>query len=183
MLQIYEKERRIKEEKEKIEKEKRNIDLVILSNKYQEEKNKIEEKKRKEYYKSILDLQTKEKDQEKLKKYAMDEKEKILNGQLIRKIEKNEEYDFKGIPGVYKSISPLRSSLSRGYQTSALPHEYTYNSMRNENKLCYPEDKQKLSYENGLEKHNPITNPVGDISPSQSQKNFYRGRGLSNLKL
>lgn len=175
-------EKALKKQLEKAEqaREKEYIDAVIIRNKKNEAKAKEIEKTRQENYRQVLNSQSILKKYEKFTENVLTEKEHITNFPILELYDKNEKIDFRGIPGIYKSVSPLRSSLSASQTSISFfsninqPNTPTFSPIR------YKRLERKTSESVlGQTRHNPITNPIGEISPCRS---FHRGRGLSTLK-
>ena len=189
--QIYEKSIIKEQEKLQIEKEKEYIDLTALRHKHNDYIRKLEENSRKEQYRNILEAQLEHRRIEKLNENTLNFKEQLAHSPILRLVERNEEIEFKGIPGVYKERSPLKSALLSNSKSQRLFHPVKTSVNLVKTPTFSPEPTPKIvprkisrhrtESDFHLEKHNPITNPIGDISPCRSHSSFHRGRGLSKL--
>jgi hypothetical protein len=164
--------------KEDTSKEKDNMDLTLLRYKFVNEKEKTEQTKKKEHYKAILDHQIREKQVEEQNKDCLTFKEKEYHGYINEKVRNNEEIDFKGIPGVYRSQSTLRTSFMNDRKLCQTP----LSSMENESFIEHSGRKSTLKTSHSIAdftKHDPILNPIG--TSFEHNANYHRGKGLKYL--
>jgi hypothetical protein len=148
--------------------------------------------KTREEYKKILETQLANKNTQKFFDKLMTEKEKSLNSDIIKKIEKNEDVEFRAVPGIHPRISPLQYSFKKAYRNfTGSSEDFSGLSHRNLNQSSFkspvlynsnknPHFDSSSSFKRDTDKHNPITNPLG--STYQNKNSFFRGRGLASLK-
>lgn len=156
------------------------------------EKAKIEKARAREDYFKDLAAQKAEKDLQKMTSKLMNDKEKVLNSELLKKIDQKQEIEFRAVPGLHPRVSPLQNTFNRAHKSmTGFPEPTPQSNGRNIsqeardfNMSSQNQDYQRLSppsYDVDFTKHNPITNPIG--SPNQNYFNspFYRGKGISSL--
>jgi hypothetical protein len=161
-------------EKSQMVLEKQSSDLNILRNNLQNDHSRSFNQEFKENYKKCLIDQIGQKEDERFRENLLNEREKIVNQDVLIKSTTGQDLDFKAIPGLHRSQSVARP-WSRASNESESDLQ---NSMKILKKNPFhSENYSSLSLD--LKKHDPIVNPIG--FSFDSNRSFRRGRGLATL--
>ena len=191
--QLDEKTKKKEQSLSVLNQERKKIEENLLSLRSSEEKAKFDLLKSQERYKQVLDFQKAEKYLERFNEKLLSPKEKTMNSGILKSIGSKEEIEFRGIPGIHPRVSPLLSSFKRAHRSLAgIPDELTVplrknlsqsinepNTVRNISE--YSRINSVNSYLVDVDRHNPITNPLGAVIPSHNNAHLYRGKGLASL--
>lgn len=170
--QINEKKQQKDLEKLQVSWDKQSSDLNIVQNRIQKNQQKEFLDEFKKDYKSNLEGQIWEKEQERFYENTLNRTEKVINKEIFDKSSNGEEMDFKAIPGLHRSQSVRRPS-SRLSEINGFEAVAKVESRSKGGLNC------SFSSEKSFFKHDPITNPIG--FSLDANRSFRRGRGLATL--
>lgn len=177
--QLQEKYFKQEMDKQNTQQEKIESDLAIHQFQKTEKQQKVDDFYQKMQLSNVLQTQMRDKEIEKVLVNTFSQREKDINREIL---EKNEEINFKGIPGVFRSQSSLESSCGkikriRDSENVSVCSGFDSPDIMKNKRMSY------TRYENPSRtsdnRHNPITNPIGQSVPSG--KSFLRGKGLITL--
>ena len=141
-------------------------------------------KSQKDYF-EFLQNQKADFDFKKSSQNLMSPKEKDINKDILRKIDRKEEVQFTGVPGLHPRVSPLQNSFLRAYNGSSDSVNISHLRSSSQNFQHYSEiesqGSQKLTRFQA-ERYNPITNPISDHHPVVSNTPYYRGNGMKFIQ-
>ena len=175
-------------EKQKLEKlqksqEKGYSDLTVLKEQIMKKQEKVNEMEFKNYYKKTLQYQICEKEEERFNENTLNEREKLINKEIIEKYERGEEVDFKGVPGMHRTQSALKASMLREKFISnfSSPQKVLRTEKDEISPMKTRPTSERSFYSNTSpdKKHDPILNPIGSCRRLDSS--FQRGKGISSL--
>ena len=168
----------------------------LAQNDMMKQKAEIESKRKKMIeLKGFLEKQLDQK-QRNLENHYMDPIEQKMNHKILEQVSAQKPVAFVGVPGVHTSESPLKNSYERVFKEHILDRrdirdgEISSESFHSVSKSFsgYPEKNKFKSVD--LNKHDPITNPIGSYMPKVlpgqrivrgANSNSTFGRNASNI--
>lgn len=163
--------------------EKLQMDETVRNYKFDVENSKYGQVKSQRDYFEYLKKQKLDFDLRKMNQNSMSPKERGVNQDILKKIEKNEEIEFRGVPGCHPRVSPLQLSIPRAYKGSAGSLDLSRLRSSSQNIQNYDNvDGQNIGMlRPELKIHNPITNPIGENLRLEHNSITYRSRGMNSF--
>jgi hypothetical protein len=180
-FQMQEKSERKKEEVIRKTQDKEYSDLTVLKEKFLKNQEKVNENQFKSYYNKVLRHQICEKEFDKYHENTFNQREKMINKEIIENFHNDEENQFRGVPGLHRSQSALKSSLLRNSikgQMFFSPQKKVQSPVKEASSRRGRSCDQ--SFVNDIDnRHDPILNPIG--SKKILNASFQRGKGIASL--